>query len=517
MEERQEIIHKKGFNMMNDYSIRVGGKKLDDVVLNVQYRSSEQASENYRVRNVTKGRILKALRENDVNELRALSNLFYRTDGTYQKFCNYAATLYRYDWYVEGDTKGNENLNKKKVLSDFRNVLSYLDESHIKKTCSDISLAVIKDGAYYGYKVDCGDSVQLQQLPIKYCRCRFYKKNMPIVEFNMKFFDDKFPDLTTRQQVLKMFPPEFEKGYHLYHQHKLPADSILSSYGSYYTLQPGFGVKFSLTDSTGGDDLPLFINSLPAIMDLQMAQDIDRAKQLQQLKKVFIQKIPLDKNGDLIFDVDEAKDIHKNAVEMLSGAPGIEVLTTFTDVQVEDLADSDSSSGANDTLERAERTVYNAGGVSHNLFNTEGQTALEKSILVDEAQLRTLILQYHIFFDNVIKEKFPKREKYQFRFYMLETTQNNYQALSKTFKEQTQLGQSKILPQIALGISQSAILNAAIFENELLELSTIMIPPLMSSTMNSADVLGEKKEAGRPEKEDSEKSAKTIQNLESAS
>jgi len=35
---------------------------------------------------------------------------------------------------------------------------------------------------------------------------------------------------------------------------------------------------------------------------------------LQQLLKVIIQKLPLDKNGDLIFDVDEAKDIHNNTV-----------------------------------------------------------------------------------------------------------------------------------------------------------------------------------------------------------
>jgi len=27
--------------------------------------------------------------------------------------------------------------------------------------------------------------------------------------------------------------------------------------------------------------------------------------------------LPLDKNGDLIFDVDEARDIHNNAVAML--------------------------------------------------------------------------------------------------------------------------------------------------------------------------------------------------------
>ena len=124
---------------------------------------------------------------------------------------------------------------------------------------------------------------------------------------------------------------------------------------------------------------------------------------------------------------------------------------------------------------------------------------------------------------------------------MLETTQYNYKDLSKMYKEQTQLGYSKMLPQIALGHSQSFILNTAKFENEILHLSEIMIPPLMSSTLNAQDVLGggnkagntktqgntgtstqtkvktEEKSAGRPEKSDDQKSAKTIANKESMS
>lgn len=88
------------------------------------------------------------------------------------------------------------------------------------------------------------------------------------------------------------------------------------------------------------------------------------------------------------------------------------------------------------------------------------------------------------------------------------------------YKEQVQLGYSKMLPQIALGHSQSSILNTAHFENEILHLSEIMIPPLMSSTLNGEDILGKKdsnstsknqntsgtkteeKSTGRPEKPD---------------
>jgi hypothetical protein len=97
--------------------------------------------------------------------------------------------------------------------------------------------------------------------------------------------------------------------------------------------------------------------------------------------------------------------------------------------------------------------------------------------------------------------------------------------MSKLYKEQVQMGYSKMLPQIALGHSQSAIINTAYFENEVLHLSEIMIPPLMSSTLNAQDVLGNKGQGnssktqsssnasstgGRPEKPDNQKSEKTI-------
>ena len=171
------------------------------------------------------------------------------------------------------------------------------------------------------------------------------------------------------------------------------------------------------------------------------------------------------------------------------------------------------------------------------LFNTDGNMALEKSVLNDESTIRSLILQFNIFFNRIIEKK-SSNKKYNFRFYLLETTQNNYQTLSKMYKEQAQMGQSKLLSQIALGHSQSFILNAAHFENEILHLSEIMIPPLMSSTMGSEDILGLKGsssnnktqnnsgssgsgttkasngEAGRPEKPDDQKSEKTIQNKE---
>lgn len=295
----------------------------------------------------------------------------------------------------------------------------------------------------------------------------------------------------------------------------------------WYLLEVGSVIKFSLN----GEDFPPFIAVIPAIIDLDAAQDLDRRKMAQELLKIIIQKMPIDKNGDLVFDVDEAQQLHNNAVQMLSKAIGLDVLTTFADVEVATMADSRTST-TKDDLEKVERTVFNEAGVSQMQFNTDGNIALEKSILNDEATLWNLIQQFEDFL-NVILEKFNKSpKKWYFRAQILPTTIYNKTEMAKLYKEQTQLGYSKMLPQIALGQTQSAILQNAYFENDILDLVNVFIPPLMSSTMN-AEVLNKTKSpgqttggstsqggaenegAGRPEKANDEKSAKTIANKES--
>ena len=527
---REEIIRAKGFDMISgDYysdaipdeyrKIKVGVKNLDDAVLNLGNLKQCFPRHGY----TNKKYIYEAIMQNQVEELRNISNFYYNTNGIYQRICNYFAFLYRYDWYVVPEMY-EESYQETKVLKDFAKILNYLDNSHIRKMCGDIALSVILDGAYYGYVVPSNERILLQQLPIKYCRSRYTVKGIHAIEFDMRFFDT-FKDPQYRLKVLKLFPEEFTKGYLLFKQGKLQNDFGDNS-NSWYLLEPENTVKFNFNNS----DIPIFVNAIPSLLDLDAAQDLDRRKQMQKLLKIIIQKLPMDKNGDLIFDVDEAKDIHNNAVEMLRRAIGVDVLTTFADIDSIDMSDKNTATSVDD-LEKIERAVFNNFGTSQNLFNTDGNMSLEKSILNDESAVRNLLLQFSIFYDRMVKQKSTNNKKYSFKLYMLETTQYNYKELSKLYKEQTQLGYSKMLPQIALGHSQSFILNTAHFENEVLHLSEIMIPPLMSSTLNGEDILGKsnktntnknktntetsEKSAGRPEKADDQKSDKTIANIES--
>ena len=123
----------------------------------------------------------------------------------------------------------------------------------------------------------------------------------------------------------------------------------------------------------------------------------------------------------------------------------------------------------------------------------------------------------------------------QFQVQILPTTSYNYRDLAKLYKEQTTLGYSKLLPQVALGQNPTSVIMNALFENKTMKLDEIFIPPQSSNTMsgnaakqqesktqtvdNDGNVADVKKDTteqgGRPELADDDKSEKTIANRES--
>jgi len=162
---RQETIHDKGFDLFNfnyteegkviDYGkIKVGVKQLEDALLDLG--TLKQTKLPF----CNKQEILQAIIKKDYKKMRAISDFFYNASGIYQTVCNYFAFMYRYDWYVYPENV-KENVKADKVLEEWTKILSYLDNSYIKKLCGDIALKVVKYGSYYGYFINSAKGIRL--------------------------------------------------------------------------------------------------------------------------------------------------------------------------------------------------------------------------------------------------------------------------------------------------------------------------------------------------------------------
>ena len=202
MRNRQEEIRSKGFDIassgrrviyegpepagqrMLDYgSIKVNNTKiLDDAVLNLG--SIPKVHKHYGDKHF----ILKAIGDRNLPLMREISNYFYNTNGIYSRVCDYFAYLYRYDWYIVPEVYDESEKVIEKALTDFDKIMTYLDNSHIKKVCGDIALEVIKNGAYYGYIVPSANGLVLQQLPASYCRSRYFVGDMPAMNLTISLW-----------------------------------------------------------------------------------------------------------------------------------------------------------------------------------------------------------------------------------------------------------------------------------------------------------------------------------------
>ena len=284
MINRVEEIKKKGFNMVmddtpdiyaNSYNtvdfskIKVGLKTLDDAIVDLgDYKKIDK-------RYGDKTTVLTAINNGDFDTMRDISNFFFKTSGIYNRLCRYMAYLYRYDWLITPYVY-SDSIKTEKVQEGFYKALTYLDNFEVKKFFGEVALKVIRFGCYYGYLIPMGDRMTVQELPQNYCRSRFSVNGRPAVEFNMKYFDDAFKDASQRMRMLNLFPDDFKKGYIKYKEGKLVPEFPGDTRG-WYLLDPKSTIKFNIN----GEDFPFFISTIPAIIDLNEAQALDKKKMEQ--------------------------------------------------------------------------------------------------------------------------------------------------------------------------------------------------------------------------------------------
>ena len=446
----------------------------------------------------TKRIVVKAIESRELPQIRSISKHFFYTSGVYGRACRYLAFLPTYDHLITPMLIHDE-VRKDVLAGDFNRALRFVDSMNPKTKLQQIALGVIVEGVYYGYVRNNGNTILIQDLPVNWCRSLYKIDGFPVVEFNVRYFDIMYKREVSRIEVLKSMPEEIVSGYLAYKKAEVPIDS--RDGGAWIKLNHSNTMKFTLNE----DDTPIFAQAIPHIIDFDDMESIAKKKWEQQLLKIMIQKIPLDKNGDFIFDMQEAAAMHSNAVRMLARAMNIDVLTTFADSQLLDL--ETKSYGGQQTTESWERSIYNDLGLSQQLFNTDGNLALDKSIRNDESIMVYLLNQIEDWLNFQLSLKFSdKKYDYVFKIWFPRLTQHNREEMAKLYKDQAAMGFSKQLPALALGQSQANLLSTILFENDILNLDDIMKPLKMASTMSN------KSGSGRPEKSDDQKSEKTLAN-----
>ena len=148
--------------------------------------------------------------------------------------------------------------------------------------------------------------------------------------------------------------------------------------------------------------------------------------------------MPLDKDFNLVFDIEEAKDMHKNTLSMVQNAPGVDVLTTFAKTDAINLNDGLQSMTSG--VKNATKGIYDESGISPNVMATDGNISLQYSVAKDEKLMFYMLNQKAKFINMRVFSLFSTPKKILFSTHWLDTTQYNYKEKIRIYKEGATLG-----------------------------------------------------------------------------
>lgn len=474
----------------------------------------------------TSEEIDKVLLNDNETELRVLSRTYWNVSGLYRRMIEYIATMLTYDVLIIPKINPDKKPEKKKVVSTLTNASYFIDSLDVEKEFARIMTTMLIDGVYYGFFKECKNNKFIfQDLDPKYCRTRYKSANdLPVLEFDLSYFTViRGRQATTNVDELNLYPPYVVKAYNKFFDKVTTLDRKTKKryvkkdeleQNKWLIIPDSLGVVFYYKDTK-----PFFSTVTEAIEDLNEYKGIEKSLDEQELKKILLQTIPMNEQGELLFTIEEAHEIHKAAVKMLRNNPDVDVFTTMAETEMLELQDSTQAN--RDNLEKMERSVFNEAGMSKNLFASDGTTALEYSQKVDMALAYDISKMFATFLSYHANRKFPDK-KFFLEVSIMPITHYNREEMFDLYLKGAQYGYSKIMAGVASGIKQSNLLNLITLENEYLNLAEEMVPLQSSHTTSGKEVQeiknknsGTSGEGGAPKKDETQKSDKTRQNEES--
>lgn len=449
-----------------------------------------------RIKDYSEEEIQNIINNGSLAEQQNLSRNYFYKDGFYKQIIIYYSTLLKYAGLLIPHTSYGKKITAPSIQKRYYGAIDYIEKMNLPILLTNFAQRALVDGSYYGIKIQTDrDGFAILDLPSGYA-CSNFKDSLgnDIVEFDVSYFNTIF-DKDDRDAALSMYPKIVKQAYDKWRIGKRKSRWIM--------LPADIGICFPFFDGR-----PPFLSIIPTTIQYDKAVETEQERDLEEIRKIIVQKIPHLTDGRLLFEPDEAEEIHAGTVGMLRGNKNVSVLTTYADV--DSIVSKTAADSNNNTIERMLQNIYSRAGVSSQIFASTGSSTLESSIQYDISLMMYLANKFSRFITNTINSIFSNGN-INFKYTILPVgIQNESKYIDTAFKLASS-GYSILVPAIAEGFSQKDIMGIKDLENDVLKLGEKLIPLTSSYTQSNSNTEKES-EGGRPAKEQSEKSDKTIEN-----
>ena len=440
-------------------------------------------------------RLLTSVGSSSFNEddLQKFASYAYATEPNYANIIDYLVNMYLWRYYfVPKKVKENTSQDYK---TTYDLISSVIDGINIEVIYPLIIKKVLKEGIAYVYteKDTPSKTISTILLDPDYCApVMMTQYGTGIYRFDLTYFDDLGASVEELDIILDYYPKELAEGYRAWKSNR-DADEFLILNGKYSTFIRQNDLNF-----------PNKLTTVKSLLDYDKYRNNELERNTSKLDKIISHKIP-SYQDTLLFEVEEVEELHKSMSRMLSNNKRTKLMTTFGDLDVLTLGESDKIQ--NEVLEKAHEAIYDQSGLNSELFNGSSAESIKFGIQKDQSIIWNLVEQITNFYNLTINNLYNFKG-YQVELNLLPMTHYNASDLMERYRKNAEYGIGKLELIVGSGTKQTQLQDKLELEDYL---GLNKLKPLNSSHTQSGS---NDSEAEQPKEEEEEEKTSVEEDIQ---
>lgn len=427
----------------------------------------------------TQAAIISQLQKGDAaatrKQLAKASRLLYAINPTYFKIINYYATTFLPRYYITPrfmPFRMSKKLEGDAWYEVYSSMIEYADGLNLDTKMIDLLRTIFIEGGVYFTTFYSEDtkSVDTIILPSEYAsRIGETELGTDVIQFDFSYFDSLGLNDVELEELLQGFPAEFAEYYRAYKGDSTKRLAVLNPANSSCVL-------------LNTKAIPTLLYAMIGIKNYEGYTQNELDKSSQALQTIVEHHIPTYQDK-LLLETPEMNLLHKKLSSITRSAKNTRLVTTIGDVKIHQLLE-DAGNVADNTLEHAYKSIYDAAGVNNGLFYGDNQYSVESSLSIDRGLVWSLIEKLANFYNVALNNLGIDFKGYQVELTMIPISRDKASTDIERYRESAKLGVGVLPFMIASGIKQKNVDSYLDMEANL-GLVERLVPLRSSNTMGS--------------------------------
>jgi hypothetical protein len=410
-------------------------------------------------------------------EISKISRQLHNIDANYSKLISYYANMFFIRYTVLPVQLRKEIAVADQIyMEEYNRMLEVTEGMTLEQIIPEALEELVINGSVYltSYKDNSTKTISIIILPHDFCRTVFKTTlGTNVIEFDFRYFE-LYQLAQDKEEALDLFPAEFREKW-LAHWERRETMGPSKDQG-WLELDP----RFSTSITANEKEIPPLIWAMEGIFEYDRVRDAETEKTVNQLQKILTHRIPITSSGELIFDLDEVREIHKAISKITEQHEGLSTITTFGDTQLLKL--QEESTIQNKALDQSYESIFRSSGLNSNIFMGKTDLSLKQNNRTDKAYIWKFLLQINNFINLVLNQLYNFKP-FQAEVSILPITVTEEDDSVRLYRESATVGIGKLEAVVATGVKQRSLQDRAKLE-QMINLDSMLKPLQSSHTMS---------------------------------